>query len=121
MDNMWNLKLWSTDRKIWSTCENFTENVPCTIKLNFISFSLSRHTPVLTVVAIQICLLYFHCRLYLSEYIFCIGNSREVLYFELRGMMSQTTSPMNCIYHTLRYNYKPAIKDMKTFLLINIY
>ena len=54
-----------------------------------------RHTPVPTVVVIQICFLYSQCRLYSSQNIrasyviyFCSGNSRGVLHFELWGMVS---------------------------------
>ena len=53
---------------------------------------LTHHTPVPTVVVIQICLLYSQCRLYSSQNIrgfyviyFCSGDSRRVLYFWALG------------------------------------
>ena len=56
---------------------------------------LTHHTPVPTVVVIQIRLLYSQCRLYSSQSVrafyviyVCSGNSRGILYFELWGMMS---------------------------------
>ena len=56
---------------------------------------LTHHTPVLTVVITQICILYSQHQLYSSQNIrgfyviyFCSGNSGGVLYIELWGMMS---------------------------------
>ena len=75
--------------QLWIHCQTFICKPPNTRNVS------THHTPVPTVVVIQICLLHSQCRLYSSQNIrvfyviyFCSGNSRGILYFELWGMMS---------------------------------